>query len=448
MSGFKPLAVTVKRSEFVDWKVIESPMRRTLEPFARSSDGRSSPHDSSDAVRTKVSIIPVIARKSPSLVATWVGRWAPMDAITLLKNDHREVEKLFKRFEKAGDNAHVQKRDIVDRIIEELSKHAAIEEQLFYPVTRATVPDVEDTALESIEEHHIVKWVLSELDGMDPRDERFEAKVTVLIENVRHHVEEEEEEFFPKVRDELGRASLNHLGDAMEQAKATAPTHPHPRSPDTPPGNILVGAGAGAIDRLTDTVSGVAQGGVAALQDVIARVTGSKKRASAPRGTPTAKRAAGRTRSRASSATKRTTSAVKKARRTGESAVDDTRREVAKRVRPPAKRTARKRTTTPRKRTATARKSTARKSTARKSTARKATAARKSTARKATSARKTTARKATAARKTTARKATSARKTTARKATATKRAATKRATAKRSSRTTNARKRTARSSSR
>src|SRR3954453_3093092 len=155
-----------------------------------------------------------------------------MDAITLLKNDHREVEKLFKRFEKAGDNAYVEKRDIVDRIIEELSKHAAVEEQVFYPVTRATVPGVEDIALESMEEHHIVKWVLSELDGMDPEDERFDAKVTVLIENVRHHVEEEEGEFFPKVRNELGRKALGDLGEALENAKATAPTHPHPRSPD------------------------------------------------------------------------------------------------------------------------------------------------------------------------------------------------------------------------
>ena len=60
-----------------------------------------------------------------------------MDAITLLKEDHKTVEKLFKRFEKAGDRAYVEKREIVDRIIEELSKHAAIEEQLFYPVTRA-----------------------------------------------------------------------------------------------------------------------------------------------------------------------------------------------------------------------------------------------------------------------------------------------------------------------
>jgi hypothetical protein len=91
-----------------------------------------------------------------------------MDAITLLRNDHKTVEQLFKRFEKAGDGALVEKRQIVDRIVEELSIHATIEEQVFYPVARATVPGTEDIALESLEEHHIVKWVLSELDGMDP----------------------------------------------------------------------------------------------------------------------------------------------------------------------------------------------------------------------------------------------------------------------------------------
>src|SRR5918998_80508 len=131
-----------------------------------------------------------------------------MDAIRLLKDDHKAVEQLFKRFEKAGDKAYSEKRAVVERIVEELSKHAAVEEQLFYPVVRATVPDTDDIALESLEEHHVVKWVLSELETMDPRDERFDAKVTVLIENVRHHVEEEEDEFFPKVRDELGRNAL------------------------------------------------------------------------------------------------------------------------------------------------------------------------------------------------------------------------------------------------
>ena len=229
-----------------------------------------------------------------------------MDAITLLKNDHKDVETLFKRFEKAGDRAYTEKREIVDRIIEALSKHAAIEEQLFYPVSRATVDDTEDIVLESMEEHHVVKWLLSELEDMDPRDERFDAKTTVLIENVRHHVEEEEEEFFPKVRDELGRNALNELGDAMDEASKIAPTHPHPRTPDTPPGNIVLGAAAGAVDRVTDTVSGVAQGSMAVLQDVIARVTGAKKRTPSPKGTPTARRAAGRTRAQGAEATDRT----------------------------------------------------------------------------------------------------------------------------------------------
>ena len=195
-----------------------------------------------------------------------------MDAITLLKNDHRSVEKLFKRFEHAGEKAYAEKRKLVDRIIEELSQHAAIEEQVFYPVARATVPGTEDIALESLEEHHIVKWVLSELEGMDPHDERFDAKVTVLIENVRHHVEEEESEFFPKVRDRLGRNDLGEVGDALAQAKEGAPTHPHPRSPDSPPANLVTGAAAGVIDKVSDTVSGLAQGGVSVVQDLIARI--------------------------------------------------------------------------------------------------------------------------------------------------------------------------------
>ena len=180
----------------------------------------------------------------------------------------------------------------MDRIIEELSQHAAIEEQVFYPVARATVPGTEDIALESLEEHHIVKWVLSELEGMDPHDERFDAKVTVLIENVRHHVEEEESEFFPKVRDRLGRNDLAEVGDALAQAKEGAPTRPHPRSPDTPPANLVTGAAAGVIDKVSDTVSGMAQGGVSVVQDLIARILDRPTPASAPTGSTTARKRA------------------------------------------------------------------------------------------------------------------------------------------------------------
>jgi hemerythrin superfamily protein len=237
----------------------------------------------------------------------WSGRrWVlagSMDAITLLRNDHRTVERLFKRFEKAGDRAHVEKRQIVDRIIEELSIHAAVEEQVFYPVARATVPDTDDITLESLEEHHIVKWVLSELEGMDPSEERFDAKVTVLIENVRHHVEEEEGEFFPKVRSELGRNSLAELGDAMAEAKKSAPRHPHPRTPDVPPGNMLVGAVAGVVDRVGDNVSGIAQGGVSAVQDLIARLLGTATPKSSPTGSSAARTRAKAVRRAAATAT-------------------------------------------------------------------------------------------------------------------------------------------------
>src|SRR4249920_3880198 len=122
-----------------------------------------------------------------------------MDAIVLLKDDHKTVEKLFKQFEKAGDGAHVTKQKIVGQIIEELTAHAFIEETIFYPAARAAVPDTTSHVLESVEEHHVVVWMLSELSNLDVHDERFDAKVSVLMENVRHHVKEEEQDWFPQV---------------------------------------------------------------------------------------------------------------------------------------------------------------------------------------------------------------------------------------------------------
>ena len=170
-----------------------------------------------------------------------------MDAITLLKQDHKSVEKLFKQFEKAKQPA--QQRSLAKKVVAELSVHAAIEEMLFYPAVRDRVPATEDTVLESLEEHHIVKWVLSELEDMKPDHERFKAKMTVLIETVRHHVEEEEQELFPSVRKAVGRKELGELGDALEKAKKTAPTRPHPKAPDTPPGNLVAGPAAGVADK-------------------------------------------------------------------------------------------------------------------------------------------------------------------------------------------------------
>ena len=171
-----------------------------------------------------------------------------MDAIALLKADHADVEKLFKRFESLGPRAKKTKADVAQKVISALSQHAVIEEQILYPTVRERLPDEEDTVLESLEEHHVVKWVLSELDGLTPDDERFDAKFTVMAESVRHHVKEEERELFPKLRKGFKKAELDALGEQLAAAKRTAPTKPHPRSPDEPPGNVLAAAATLPLD--------------------------------------------------------------------------------------------------------------------------------------------------------------------------------------------------------
>ncbi len=180
-----------------------------------------------------------------------------MDAIALLKADHETVEALFAKFEAAGPRALKTKRRLVDRMIAELAVHAAIEEEAFYPAVRQAVPTLEGDVLEGIEEHHIVKWTLSELEDLSADAENFDAKVTVLIESVRHHVEEEEKDIFPEVRTALSRKELDDLGETLAAAKKAAPTHPHPRAPSTPPGNLVAGAVAGMVDKARDAGAAV-----------------------------------------------------------------------------------------------------------------------------------------------------------------------------------------------
>ena len=175
-----------------------------------------------------------------------------MDAITLLVKDHETVEKLFEKFEQTGPRAMKARGTLADRIVRELAVHAAIEEQVLYPAIRDSLPEVEDDVLEALEEHHVAKWILSEIDGMSPEHERFQAKVTVLIESVRHHVEEEEGELFPKVRRAFSAEQLEQIGEALADARKIAPTRPHPKAPDTPPGNIVADTGAALLDKARD----------------------------------------------------------------------------------------------------------------------------------------------------------------------------------------------------
>jgi len=162
------------------------------------------------------------------------------------------VKRLFRTFEQAGERAKSTESKTATAIVRELSRHAAIEEQVFYPAVRQEVPDMSDEVLESLEEHHVVKWLCSEIERLSPDDERFTPKMTVLIDNVRHHIREEEETLFPAVRHALNRKRLAELGELLEQAKGRAPTHPHPRMPSTPPANLAAAMVTGAVDKARD----------------------------------------------------------------------------------------------------------------------------------------------------------------------------------------------------
>jgi hemerythrin superfamily protein len=148
------------------------------------------------------------------------------DAIVLLKEDHKLMRKLFKQFQAAGEDAKATKDRVAKQIIEELTVHTYIENECMYPEVRALLPEVEDDVLESYEEHHVADLLVFELFTMDAEDERFVPKMTVLIENVEHHMGEEEDEWFPKVREGVGRKKLGELGDRMVEMKKSAPRSP------------------------------------------------------------------------------------------------------------------------------------------------------------------------------------------------------------------------------
>lgn len=136
-----------------------------------------------------------------------------MNALDLLKEQHKEVDVLFKRFKKLGEEDADEKGELFQLIADRLAAHATIEEQLFYPAVKNE--DTEDLLRESLEEHLGVKRFIADLLALDPDDEQFDAKMDVLQENVEHHVEEEEKELFKLVRKGCSKEQLEDLGLQM-----------------------------------------------------------------------------------------------------------------------------------------------------------------------------------------------------------------------------------------
>jgi hemerythrin superfamily protein len=145
-----------------------------------------------------------------------------MDAIELLTSDHDEVRAMFEQFRTAKEAENTeQMRSLQEQIFEELETHTRIEEDIFYPAVQALgEEELSEIVGEGIQEHHVVKVLMREIRDLSDQ-EIFEAKMTVLMENVEHHAEEEESEMFPDVREHMSDQRLEELGSELRAAKAS-----------------------------------------------------------------------------------------------------------------------------------------------------------------------------------------------------------------------------------
>lgn len=176
------------------------------------------------------------------------------DVVEVLTHDHREVEGMFIQLE--STTSPDQRADLVEQVTIELVRHSVAEEQWLYPAVRNKLPDGDGLADHEIAEHSEVEETLKALESLSPESAEYASKLTMLISDVRHHIEEEESELFPKLAAASSVEELRDLGAKIERAKETAPTRPHPGSPSRPPGNKILAPGVGLIDRLRDALTG------------------------------------------------------------------------------------------------------------------------------------------------------------------------------------------------
>ena len=141
-----------------------------------------------------------------------------MDAITLLKEDHKKVSGIFEKLEPTTERGVKTRDELFAQLKQELDIHAHIEETIFYPVLKREA-ETREITLEGFEEHHVIKTLLGELEETAPDTEQWGAKLKVLKENVEHHVEEEEGEMFKAAREVFSKEQFEEMGARMEAEK-------------------------------------------------------------------------------------------------------------------------------------------------------------------------------------------------------------------------------------
>jgi hemerythrin-like domain-containing protein len=193
---------------------------------------------------------------------------AQRDVVTVLSQEHHEIEELFVRLEELANTRdtpdasgeRAEARLIADQVIMELARHWAAEEQHVYPAVLRHLPAAWRVADRELAEHAKAERNAKALDRLDPDDDEFWIRVEVLISVVREHVRAEEEDVFPRLRDAVPRDELLELGRRVERTEQSAPTRPHPATPDRPPGNKVLDPAAALMDRLRDTVTSRGRG--------------------------------------------------------------------------------------------------------------------------------------------------------------------------------------------
>jgi len=138
-----------------------------------------------------------------------------MDALSLLMKDHDLVKDIFKKIESSEDEA--ERKSLFEQFMDEIAIHERIEEEIFYAALQK-LPNARADVMEAFEEHHVVDMIMSEMD-VEPNDEKWDAKFTVMKENVEHHIEEEEGEMFKLARQALESEELEELGERMDAMK-------------------------------------------------------------------------------------------------------------------------------------------------------------------------------------------------------------------------------------
>lgn len=176
------------------------------------------------------------------------------DVVDQIITDHREVEAVFDELERGADGQ--KRRELVEHVITELVRHSVGEEQYVYPTARRVLDDGDKIADHELKEHAEAEKVMKEIEKTDSDDPKFDELVGQLMKDIRHHIEDEENDLLPALRKACSADDLRELGEKFEHAKKIAPTRPHPAAPDRPPANKILGPGAGLIDHMRDALSG------------------------------------------------------------------------------------------------------------------------------------------------------------------------------------------------